>query len=159
VGVAGRGWRFGEAIMKIVVVGSGKVGSRLAMELVEEGHEVTIIARTTESLHRLPESFAGRIVVGLGMNRYVLEEAGIREAEALAAVTEDDSLNIAAAKVAKEQFGVPRVVSRIYDPELAAFYMEQGIATICPTRMVVGRAKESLFASGAPAKPDAQGVC
>lgn len=131
--------------MRYVVVGCGKVGARLAQELLEEGHDVAVIARNTEAFRRLPSDFSAPLIVGSGVDEDVLERAGAREADALAAVTDEDNLNIMAAEVARLKFGIRNVVARVYDVELAEFYRGQGIKTICPTTTVVGTVREALY--------------
>jgi trk system potassium uptake protein TrkA len=131
--------------MRFVVIGCGKVGSRLAQELVAEGHDVSIVARNSDAFRRLPPDFPAPLLVGSGIDEDVLERAGAREADALAAVTEDDNLNIMSAEVARLKFGIRNIVARVYDVELAEFYRGQGIRTICPTTTVVGTVREALY--------------
>jgi trk system potassium uptake protein TrkA len=118
--------------MHIVIVGCGRVGSRLALGLIEDGHSVAIIDRKPEAFERLEPHFQGTAITGIGFDRDLLIEAGIQRADALAAVTNGDNSNILIARVAKETFGVERVVARIYDPRRAAIYQRQGIATVAP---------------------------
>lgn len=130
--------------MRYVVIGCGKVGSRLAQDLAEEGHEVTIVSSNADAFRRLPPDFTAPMLVGSGIDEDVLERAGAREADALAAVTDDDNLNVMSAEVARLKFGVPKVIARVYDTELAEFYAGQGIQTICPTTTVVGQVRDAL---------------
>ncbi|MDQ3082347.1 MAG: NAD-binding protein, partial [Gemmatimonadota bacterium] len=105
--------------MHVVVVGCGRVGSSLAQDLLANGHTVAIIDRKSEAFRRLPDDFAGIKVQGIGFDRDRLIEAGIEDAGALAAVTNGDNSNVLVARVARENFGVDRVVARIYDPRRA----------------------------------------
>lgn len=130
--------------MKYIVIGCGKVGARLAMDLIDEGHDVAVVASNVDAFRRLPSNFPGYLIVGSGSDDDVLERAGAREADALAAVTDDDNLNIMAAEVGRMKFGVRNVVARVYDVELADFYQSQGIKTVCPTVMVVGTVRDAL---------------
>ncbi len=116
--------------MHVVVVGCGRVGSSLALNLLSGGHTVAIIDRRSEAFRRLPDDFAGRTVQGIGFDRDRLIEAGIEEAGALAAVTNGDNSNVLVARVARETFGVDRVVARIYDPRRAVIYQRLGFATV-----------------------------
>lgn len=129
---------------RYIVVGCGKVGSRLALELVEEGHEVSIVASNVDAFRRLPSDFSGQLIVGSCIDEDVLDRAGARGANAFAAVSDDDNLNIMAAELARLRFGIDNVVARVYDVELAEFYMTRGIRTVCPTVTVVGRVRASL---------------
>jgi trk system potassium uptake protein TrkA len=116
--------------MHVVIVGCGRVGSALANQLAAGGHSVAIIDRRAEAFSRLGEEFAGRKLAGIGFDRDLLVTAGIEEADAVAAVTSGDNSNILVARVARENFGVERVVARIYDPRRAEIYQRLGIATV-----------------------------
>jgi trk system potassium uptake protein TrkA len=130
--------------MKYIVVGCGKVGAHLAQELVAQGHEVSVVGRNVEAFRRLPPDFPAPLILGTGIDEEVLERAGAREADGLAAVTEDDNLNIMSAEVARLKFGIAKVVARIYDTELAEFYKDQGIHPVCPTLTVAGDVLQAL---------------
>jgi trk system potassium uptake protein TrkA len=119
--------------MHVIIVGCGRVGAMTAAELARGGHSVAVIDRDQIAFRLLPNNFTGKTVVGMGYDRTVLEEAGIAEADALVAVTSGDNTNIVAARVAKEIFRVPDVVSRIYDPRRAEIYRRYGIQTFAPT--------------------------
>lgn len=116
--------------MHVVVVGCGRVGSELARLLASDRHTVAVIDRRPEAFRRLDAGFIGRKVVGVGFDRDRLKEAGIEEASAVAAVTSGDNSNILVARVARESFGIERVVARIYDPRRAAIYQRLGIPTV-----------------------------
>src|SRR6476660_5359265 len=108
--------------MKVVILGCGRVGSRLAMLMDQDGHEVSIIDSNPVSFRRLPESFGGETVLGTGIDVDVLKLAGIENADAFAAVTNGDNTNIMATQIAKEIFGVKKVLARIYDPGREGLY-------------------------------------
>ena len=114
----------------VVIVGCGRVGSSLARQLEESGHTVAVIDRKSDAFQRLGSDFKGQTISGIGFDRDVLLSAGIERAEALAAVTNGDNSNILVARVARENFGIERVVARIYDPRRAAIYQRLGIATV-----------------------------
>jgi trk/ktr system potassium uptake protein len=116
--------------MHVVVVGCGRVGSELAVALESEGHTVAVIDKNRNAFRRLPERFTGRAVLGFGFDRDHLEQAGIREAGALAAVTSGDNSNILTARIARETYGIEHVVARIYDPRRAVIYQRLGIPTV-----------------------------
>jgi trk system potassium uptake protein TrkA len=116
--------------MHVVIVGCGRVGSALGRELLEGGHTVAIIDRRAEAFVRLGADFAGQTVTGIGFDRDTLISAGIENAAAVAAVTSGDNSNILVARVARENFGIERVVARIYDPQRAAVYQRLGISTV-----------------------------
>jgi trk system potassium uptake protein len=118
----------------VVIVGCGRVGSTLGRELVSAGHTVAVVDRKAEAFSRLGESFTGQKIMGIGFDRDVLIEAGIQKAGALAAVTNGDNSNILIARVAREEFGIERVVARIYDPKRAEIYERLGIATVATVK-------------------------
>jgi trk system potassium uptake protein TrkA len=106
------------------------VGSELAGSLEKQGHTVAIVDKRKDAFRRLPTGFGGYRIVGFGFDRDTLQEAGIADAGALAAVTSGDNSNIMSARVARETFQVERVVARIYDPRRAAIYQRLGIPTV-----------------------------
>lgn len=114
----------------IVILGCGRVGSLLAQRLDQLGHSVAIVDQDAGAFRRLPPEFAGASVTGVGFDRETLETAGIERAHAFAAVSSGDNSNILAARVARETYGVDRVVARIYDPRRAAIYERLGIPTV-----------------------------
>ena len=116
--------------MHVIVVGCGRVGSELAVALEAEGHTVAVIDKNRNAFRRLPERFTGRAVLGFGFDRDHLEQAGIGEAQALAAVTSGDNSNILTARIARETYGIEHVVARIYDPRRAIIYQRLGIPTV-----------------------------
>ncbi len=119
--------------MRVIIVGCGRVGSELANGLSAERHDVVVIDRDPLSFGRLSREFGGRMLTGVGFDREVLQRADIEGAEALAATTDSDNVNIVVAVTAKETFKVPHVVARIYDPQAAQMYRREGIPTVSPT--------------------------
>lgn len=130
--------------MHMVVVGCGRVGAGLAMSLQEEGHTVAVVDRNKKAFGRLPDSFAGRTIQGVGFDREVLREAGVEDATGLASVTSGDNSNIVIARVAREHFGIERVVARIYDVRRAAIYERLGIPTVATVGWTVERVLSRL---------------
>jgi trk system potassium uptake protein len=124
--------------MRVVILGSGRVGSTLALMLDSEGHDVSIVDMDRSAFRRLGEDFRGRAIFGIGISADVLREAGIEKADAFLAVTNGDNTNIMAAQVAKTIFKVPRVMARIYDPLRAEVYREVGVETLCITTLGAG---------------------
>ncbi|KKE98708.1 TrkA family potassium uptake protein [Mycolicibacterium obuense] len=116
--------------MRVVVMGCGRVGASLSDSLARIGHDVSVIDRDGTAFHRLSSSFPGQRVLGMGFDRDVLIRAGIEDAAAFAAVSSGDNSNIISARVARETFGVQRVVARIYDAKRAAVYERLGIPTV-----------------------------
>lgn len=111
-------------------MGCGRVGSSVADALSRIGHAVAIIDRDGTAFERLSPEFTGERVIGQGFDRDVLLRAGIKDADAFAAVSSGDNSNIISARLARENFGVQRVVARIYDAKRAQVYERLGIPTI-----------------------------
>ncbi|MEE9242937.1 MAG: TrkA family potassium uptake protein [Mycobacterium sp.] len=116
--------------MRVVVMGCGRVGASLSDSLARIGHDVAVIDRDSTAFHRLSPEFEGQRILGMGFDRDVLLRARIDDATAFAAVSSGDNSNIISARVARETFGVPRVVARIYDAKRAAIYERLGIPTV-----------------------------
>jgi len=130
--------------MKIIIMGCGRVGEQVARLMVNEGHEVTVIDFDPSALARLGPGFKGRTVKGIGFDRNVLIEAGIKGADAFAATSASDNANIVAARIARNVFHVPRVVARLYDPRRAEIYRRLGMLTISSTTWGAERIREML---------------
>ncbi len=131
--------------MHVIVVGCGRVGRELAVDLEGAGHAVSIIDKNRSAFRRLPERWTGRAVVGFGFDRDTLEQAGIKEAGALAAVTNGDNTNIVTARIARETYEVDKVVARIYDPRRAAVYQRLGIPTVATVSWATDQVIRKLF--------------
>jgi trk system potassium uptake protein TrkA len=119
--------------MKVVIMGCGRVGARIAALLDNTGNQVSVIDTDSQAFRRLPVAFSGETVIGTGIDEDVLRRAGIEEADAFVAVTIGDNRNIMAAQVARLIFDVPEVVCRIYDPVREDTYRRLGLTTVCPT--------------------------
>ncbi|HMK97223.1 MAG TPA: TrkA family potassium uptake protein [Acidimicrobiales bacterium] len=132
-------------VMRVVVVGCGRVGSEIAVTLSREGHDVAVIDKDPRALARLAMDWGGKGVVGFGFDRDTLEEAGIAGAEALAAVTNGDNSNILTARIAKETYLVANVVARIYDPRRAVIYRRLGIPTVATVTWTVDQVVRRLL--------------
>lgn len=125
--------------MRAVILGCGRSGSALAARLDAEGETVAVIDCDPATRSRLPSSFGGSFTEGDGMHRHVLETAGIAEADAFVALSSSDSLNIVAARVARDTFGVPHVIGRLFDAERSAVGSELGIPMVASVQMTVDR--------------------
>jgi trk system potassium uptake protein TrkA len=130
--------------VRVVVMGCGRVGAALADALSRIGHDVAVIDRDKEAFGRLSPDFTGDRVLGMGFDRDVLMRAGIEEAGAFAAVSSGDNSNIISARVARETFGVERVVARIYDAKRAAVYERLGIPTVATVPWTTDRLLNAL---------------
>lgn len=141
--------------MNVIIVGCGRVGAELARILDIDGHEVTVIDQESDAFNRLAEGLSVKTMVGDGTDMETLVRAGIKEANAFAAVTNGDNRNIMAAQIAQRIFNVPNVVCRIYDPLRQQTYKALGVRSISPT--IVGAKllrNDLLGADGRVVSPD-----
>jgi trk system potassium uptake protein len=136
----------------VVIMGCGRVGSTLARSLEDRNHTVSVIDSEPDAFRRLGPGFNGDKVAGMGFDQEVLEKAGIRRADSFAAVSSGDNSNIIAARVARETFGIDRVVARIYDPGRAEVYQRLGITTVATVRWTADQVLRRLLPAGA--EPD-----
>lgn len=125
--------------MKVIILGSGRVGAAIARSLTRGAHDVAVIDNDPDSLIRLGgDDFSGDFFVGEAMDPDVLERAGIQTADAFMACTDDDNTNVVIAQIAQRRYGVKQVVVRVFDPDKAAFYGDRGLSVVCPTLRAIG---------------------
>ena len=130
--------------MKSIIVGCGRVGAGLAQSLGQRGHVVIVVDQEAAAFERLGTHFTGQTVLGAGLDRDVLLQAGIERVDGLAAVTGSDDTNVVLARLARQAFRVPRVVARLHDPRQAEVYHQLGIQTITPLTWGIQRLSELL---------------
>src|SRR5436190_552875 len=132
--------------MKALVIGCGRVGSSIALQLDREGWDVTAVDEKEEALSRLGDHWNGGFVLGHGMDIEVLRQAGIEDADAVVVATDGDNTNIVIGQVAQQRFDNQCVVVRVLDPARAEFYRRRGLRTICPTSVAIARPPEVVAA-------------
>ena len=137
--------------MKALVIGCGRVGSSIALQLQKEGWEVTVVDENEDALSRLGDHWPGLFLVGHGMDVDLLREAGIEDADAVVVSTDGDNTNLVIGQVAKKRFGIDCVVVRVLDPARAEFYAARGLRTVCPTSTAIDVLTESVRACEVPA--------
>jgi trk system potassium uptake protein TrkA len=130
--------------VKAIVVGCGRVGSAVALQLLASGWDVTVLDENEDALGRLGDSWTGGFVVGHGMDLKLLREAGVEEADAVVVTTDGDNTNLVIAQIAQRRFNVPTVVVRVLDPARAKWYEEQGLKTVCPTQIAINLLEEAV---------------
>jgi trk system potassium uptake protein TrkA len=130
--------------MRILIMGCGRVGARLASLLDAGGHEVTIMDNDTYSFRRLPPNFNGTALFGNGTDQEALKKAGIEGVDIFVALTQGDNRNVMSCQIAKHVFNVPRVICRIYDPLREEMYAALGLETISPTKIFAQLLKERI---------------
>src|SRR5229473_4306175 len=126
--------------MYVIVAGGGKVGANVARSLMRLGHEVTLIEQRHDRFERLEDEFEHQVQRGDATELHVLERAGIaRPPDIVLALTGDDEDNLIICQLAKEKFGVPKVIARVNDPRNQAHFDLLGISpTICATSNIMG---------------------
>lgn len=130
--------------MNVIIVGCGKLGSGLALNLDKKKHAVTVIDTDSTKFALLGGHFQGRKITGVGFDKDIMERAGIKMADAVIACTINDETNALVGRIARNIYRVPRVISRLYDPRKAEIYQTLGIQTICTTTWGIKRATELL---------------
>jgi trk system potassium uptake protein TrkA len=123
--------------MRAVVIGCGRVGSAVALQLAAEGWDVTAVDENEEALARLGRGWKGGFVVGHAMETDVLISAGIETADAAVVATSGDNTNIVIGQVAQKRYGISCVVVRVLDPRRAEFFAKLGLRTVCPTQTAI----------------------
>ena len=139
--------------MHIIVVGCGRLGAELAINLDRAGHSVAVIDKERRGFQRyLPDRWSGRAVLGFGFDRAILEQAGIAEAGAVAAVTGGDNSNIMVARIAHETYEIENVVARIQDPRRAVIYQRLGIPTVAAVAWATDQVMRRLLPDVRPSE-------
>jgi trk system potassium uptake protein len=139
--------------VKAIVIGSGRVGSAVALQLAGSGWDVTVIDENEDALGRLGDSWTGGFLVGHGMDLQLLREAGIEEAEAVVVTTDGDNSNLVIAQAAQKHFEVPTVIVRVLDPARAQFYAARGMRIVCPTSSAIEALVSAVRATEEPEVP------
>jgi len=140
--------------MKALIIGCGRVGSTIALQLQKEDWEVTVVDENEDALSRLGENWPGAFLVGHGMDADLLRAAGIEETDAVVVATDGDNTNIVIGQVAQKRFGVECTVVRILDPARADFYTARGLQTVCPTKTAIDTLSEAVRACAAVPVPE-----
>lgn len=124
--------------MNILIIGSGRTGSRLARRLARQDHQISVIDEAREAFTRLGANFSGRTFQGSGSDMDTLRRAGVDKADIVIAVTGGDNRNLMIVQMVKHQFGVQRAVARLHDPVRSAKFRELGVETLCTTTVMEG---------------------
>ncbi|MGD9570785.1 MAG: TrkA family potassium uptake protein [Thermoleophilia bacterium] len=125
--------------MFAIVVGGGKVGANVTRSLAERDQEVVLVESQAERADALEAEFGHRVVQGDGTELYVLERAGVtRPPDIVVAVTGDDEDNLVISQLAKERYGVAKVIARVNDPRNQSHFDLLGVSpTVCPTQRIM----------------------
>ena len=144
--------------MFILIVGAGRVGSAVAKSALAAGHVVSVLDEDPLSHERLDagqsqnwEDAQGQFTVGTALEVDALIQAGIERADVFIASTAGDNTNLIIAQIAQKRFGVEKVIVRVMDPARAAWYGEQGLHTISPTRHAIEMFERALQPETEPA--------
>lgn len=120
----------------MIIVGCGRVGSRLALTLSEHDNNVCVIDRDASAFAALGRDFNGSTFVGVGYDEEILVNAGIEECDFVAAVTQSDNANLMVVEIARRLYDVPHAVARLYDSSHERTYLQLGIDYVCGTSLV-----------------------
>jgi trk system potassium uptake protein len=133
--------------VKVLVVGCGRVGSAVALELSRCGWDVSVVDENEEAFHRLGDRWPGSFVAGHGLETEVLLRAGIEDADAVVVATDGDNTNIVIGQVAQKRYGIEAVVVRVLDPARARWYSERGLQTVSPTSTAIQVLTDAVHAA------------
>jgi trk system potassium uptake protein TrkA len=135
----------------VMIVGSGRVGSSIARKMLERGHEVSVLDEDPEAIAQLEKGLSdswvdsgGLFTVGTALEMDALEEAGIERADAFVASTDGDNTNLVIAQIAQKRFNIRTVVVRVLDPARASWYEQQGLRTVCPTKIAIEMLEDAV---------------
>lgn len=131
--------------MNVVILGCGRTGATLALQLASRSHGVTLIERNPEALRRLGKNYPCRIVIGSGLDLDVLEQAGTAECDAFFAVTRGDNTNLMVAQIVQRKFGVQRIAVKVADPQRAEAYRKLGLFCINASALLAGMCRDWLM--------------
>lgn len=130
--------------MNIIIAGCGRLGSTLANDLSDAGHNISIIDRDNERLNVLGSGYNGTKIKGIEFDNDILLEAGISNTDVILSVTSDDNINITVSLIAQTIYKVPRIIARIVNPNRKYLYEKLEIETINPTQLGVDILKAKL---------------
>jgi trk system potassium uptake protein len=136
--------------MHIVIGGCGRVGAQLADELSAQEHDVVVVDSSESAFDRIGGAFNGETLVGDITDKDLLVRAGIERADGLVAVTDLDNANLMAVEIAKEIFGVPRTVARLFNPQREESYRKIGVHYVSGTLLVAKSILNELHAGTYP---------
>ena len=131
--------------MRIIVIGCGRMGATLAYQLFRKQHQVTVMDRTASAFVNLHPDFRGRTLECEVLNEHMLERAGIQEADALAAVTSSDAINVVVCHTARTIYNVPNVVSRNYEPRWLPLHEAFDLKTVSSAAWGADRIEDMLI--------------
>ena len=133
--------------MRVAIAGAGNVGRSIALELLENGHSVLLVEREQRAMkvHTVPNA---EWLLGDACEIATLQTARVEECDVVVASTGDDKVNLVVSLIAKTEFGVPRVVARIYDPARAEVYQKLGIPTVATVRWTADQVLRRLLPEG-----------
>ncbi len=132
--------------MRVVISGGGNVGRHLAADLLEHGHEVTLIEQDPAVLERAKEWPGLDLVLGDSCEPWVLEKANLSTADVVVAATGDDEDNLVTSLLAKQEFGVPRVLARVNHPKNEWMFTDQwGVdQSVSPPHIITSLVEEAV---------------
>jgi len=141
--------------MKALIIGCGRVGASIALQLQKEDWDVTVVDENEDALSRLGDRWPGTFIVGHGMDVDLLRSAGIEETDAVVVSTDGDNTNIVIGQVAQKRFGIECTVVRILDPARAEFYTKRGMRTVCPTSTAIDALTDAVRTCAVPQREEA----
>lgn len=130
--------------MNVVILGCGRSGATLAVQMSSLGHQVTLVERNAEALRRLGKAYPCKIVIGDGLDEETLRKAGIESADAFMAMTRGDNTNLMAAQIVQRKYRVGKVVVKVADPMRAEAYRKLGLFCVNASALIAGMCRDWL---------------
>ena len=126
----------------IIICGAGRVGMSITDHLSNEGYDITVIDANFEAIQNITELYDVRGVQGLASYPNILEDAGIKDAEIIIAVTQSDEINMIACHIAKSLYSTPTLIARIrspayLDPNFSQIFNKENIGTVSYTHLTL----------------------
>lgn len=131
--------------MNVVILGCGRTGATLAIQLLAKGHHVTVIERNPEAVRRLGERSGASVVMGNGLDLDTLERANVGQCDAFFALTRGDNTNLMAAQIVQRKYGAQRVAVKVADPFRADAYKALGLYCINAGALMAGMCRDWLL--------------
>lgn len=135
--------------MFIIIVGGGKVGNYLAIDLLSSGQEISLIEKNKEKCNQISEILGSFVIQGDGCDPSVLQLSGIERADIIVAITGDDEDNLIICQIAKNKFNVPFTIARANNPKNEEIFRQLGIdATVSSTNIILSMIEQEVAYKG-----------
>ncbi len=130
--------------MNVVIMGGGRVGLNLSSFLVSDGHDITLIENNESKCNEIAPELDATVICGNGTDIDILEECNVEDADVFVAATGNDESNLLACILVKD-FNVPKIISRVSDPNHREAFCNVGINTVINPELTAASYVERLI--------------